>query len=76
MEWGEWTQNTLGNILGLAAQKKYVLDPQVEAAKWQALGEAGYYREGQAGVIDQRGTINPTVLLIGLGFVALLMIKD
>lgn len=75
MEWGDWTQQQLGNILGLAANKKYVLDPQTEAAKWQALGEMGYYKEGQAGTVQQ-GTIPPTMLLLGLGLVVVLMLKD
>lgn len=79
MDWGTWTQNTLGSVINLAAQNEYVLQPQVEAAKWQALGEAGYYREGQPGTTAQPAGLNISgnaLLLIGAAVVVVMMLKD
>ena len=76
-DWAKWFQDLTGNVVGLAAQREFVLDPQVEAAKWQALGEAGYYREGMPGTTSQAGRgIDPTVLLIGAAVVVFLLVKD
>lgn len=75
--WGDWFRNLTGSVVNLAAQKEYVLDPQAEAAKWQALGQLGYYREGLPGTTTQQAQgLNGTVLLLGLGLVAILMLKD
>lgn len=80
MDWSEWAQNVGGNLLNKAAEAKWVQPYETEKMRLQALGQAGYYTEGQRaptapakpGVVA--GISNQTLMLIGAGVVAVLLL--
>lgn len=80
MEWSDWFQQQAGNILGAAAQAKYVQPYEVQKLRLQALGEAGIYEEGQPGTQRPGGGIagiSPSMLLIGGAVIlAVVLLKD
>lgn len=79
MDWSEWIQNIGGNLIDKAATARFVQPYELQKLELEALGQGGYYREGQAGTSNDRAAgqgINPTVLLIGGVLLAFVLLRD
>jgi hypothetical protein len=78
MDWSTWFQNVAGSVIDKAATAKYQQPYEIDRLRLQALGEGGFYTEGQPGARAPVGGMNPgTLLLIGGGLlVAFLVLKD
>lgn len=83
MSWETWIQDQGANLLNKAAEAKFVQPYEIDKLRIQALGELGLYAEGQpgTGAVQQRPGLfglsqQATVLLIGGGLLAVLMMKD
>lgn len=78
MDWSTWFQNVGQTVIGAAADAQYRYPYEIQKLQLQALGDSGYYTEGQA--VRQTtglGGISPSVLLIGGAvLVAVLLLKD
>lgn len=78
--WAGWIQDVAGSVIGKAADAQYVRPYDIKELQLQALGDAGYYREGMAGTVKPNaglGGISPTMLLLaGAAVVVVLMLKD
>lgn len=70
--WGAWFQGLVSNMTNMAMQQRTLETLQ--------RGQYGYYREGQPGIYPASapvaGLSNGTLLLIGAGLVAVLLLKD
>lgn len=78
MNWETWFQDVAGSVINKAADAKFSQPYEIDRLRLQALGETGYYTEGQAmsKAVGVAG-ISPTVLLIGGAIlVAVLVLKD
>lgn len=81
MDWGTWVQQQAGGLLDAYTYKKQT-EAYTEAMRLQALGETGYYVEGQRGNVapvsgQSVGGIPTQYLLIGGALlVAVLLVKD
>lgn len=77
--WESWIQGVAGKVIGSAADAKYSQPYEIERLRLQALGDMGYYNEGQAGTI-RPGTIagisTGTLLLIGGIALVFVLMKD
>lgn len=78
MEWGQWVQQQAGGLLDAYTYKRQV-DAYTDAMRLQALGEAGYYVEGQRGTLSPVGAqtvggIPSSVLLIGGALLVAVMV--
>ena len=80
MDWSTWIQNVGGSLLEKAGSARFVQPYELQKLELEALGQGGYYREGQPGT---RSTgqeapkgINTTVLLIGGALLAFVLLKD
>lgn len=78
MNWETWFQDVAGSVINKAADAKFSQPYEIDRLRLQALGETGYYTEGQAMSKDGGvAGISPTVLLIGGAIlVAVLVLKD
>lgn len=78
MDWATWVQNVGSGLIDKAAEAKYVTPYEIQKLQLKALGQGGYYREGQAGNrATQAGGITPgMLLLIGAAVVGVLLLKD
>lgn len=83
MSWEQWFQDVSGSVINKAAEAKFVQPYEIDKLRIQALGELGLYAEGQpgTGAVQQRPGLfglsqQATVLLIGGGLLAFLMMKD
>lgn len=79
MDWSTWVQDIGSNLIDKAAGAKYVQPYEIQKLQLEALGQTGYYNEGQPGsrVPVANGGINMTVvLLIGAAIVGVLLLKD
>jgi hypothetical protein len=78
--WESWIQGVAGNVIGKAADAQYSNDYELQRLRLQALGQMGYYQEGQPGVIRTTGTVagfpTSTLLLIGGAVLVFMMLKD
>lgn len=78
--WESWIQGVAGNVIGKAADAKYSQNYELQRLRLQALGDMGYYAEGQPGVIRQSGTVagipTGTLLLIGGAVLVFMLMKD
>lgn len=77
--WEDWIQNVGGKVIGAAADAKYQQPYEVQRLRIEALGDAGYYAEGQAGTVRQSGAagLSPTMLLLGGAvLLAVVLLKD
>lgn len=80
--WESWIQNVGGGVIDKWATATYQQPYEVQKLRIQALGEQGYYTEGQPGAAQattQRGgfSLSPgTLLLIGGAVLAVVMLKD
>ena len=77
MDWSTWVQNVGSGLIDKAASAKYVQPYEIKKLQLEALGQTGYYNEGQPGSRVPTQGLNPTVLLlIGAAVVGVLMLKD
>lgn len=77
MEWSDSIQNWAGNLIDKWGSAQYVQPYEVQKLQLQALGQSGYYTEGQAGARAAAGGINSsTLLLLGAAVVAVMLLKD
>lgn len=80
--WESWIQGVAGNVIGKAADAQYSQDYELQRLRLQALGENGYYTEGQPGTLrpgmagSVAGIPTGTLLLIGAAVVAIMLLKD
>lgn len=80
MDWSQWVQNVAGTALDRYTATKQ-LEAQTDAMRLQALGESGYYLEGQRGTLvpvprQTIGGIPTGWLLVGAAVVAVVLLKD
>lgn len=77
MEWSDSIQTWAGNLLDKWGSAQYVQPYEVQKLQLQALGQTGYYLEGQPGARTATSGINgSTLLLIGAAVVAVMLLKD
>lgn len=80
MDWSEWIQNIGGSLIDKAATARFVQPYELQKLELEALGQGGYYREGQPGTRTTGQPapqgINPTVLLIGGALLAFVLLRD
>lgn len=79
-DWGTWLQQVSGSLIDKWGTAEYVQPYQLQAMRLQALGQLGFYEEGQTGRIVQAGAvpqINGTWLIAGgVILAAVLLLKD
>lgn len=77
MDWSTWVQDVGAGLIDKAAGAKYVQPYEIQKLQLEALGQTGYYNEGQAGTRVPTAGIDPTMLLlIGAAVVAVMLLKD
>lgn len=78
-EWSDWVQDVGKSVIDKVTDNRYVQPYEIDKMRLQALGDLGIYTEGQAGAkpVQQQGlTLSPTVLLLGFGVLAVMMLED
>lgn len=77
-DWGSWLQNVGGSVVNKIADAKYVQPYEIQKLRLQALGEAGYYDEGQPGTAAAQRPLGLSsgALLIGGALLLFLLLKD
>lgn len=80
MEWGDWFQQQAGSVLDKYATAQFTQPYEIQRMQLQAMGQGGYYTEGQPGMLGS-GTIagmpTSTVLLLGgAALLAIMLLKD
>lgn len=77
--WETWIQGVGSKLIGSAADAKFSQPYEIQKLRLQALGDMGYYTEGQAGMI-RPGTVggisSGTLLLIGGALLVFMLMKD
>jgi hypothetical protein len=77
MDWSTWVQDVGAGLIDKAASAQYTQPYDIQKLRLEALGQAGYYNEGQAGTRVAASGFNPMVLLlIGAAVIAVVMLKD
>lgn len=78
MDWSTWVQDVGSGLIDKAAGAKYVQPYEIQKLQLEALGQSGYYNEGQAGTRAAASSFNPMMLLLigGAVLVAVVMLKD
>lgn len=79
--WESWFQGVAGSVIDKAAAAKYTQPYEIDRLRLEALGETGYYTEGQAASTAQNAGLfgmgqGGTVLLIGGVLLAFVLLKD
>lgn len=79
--WESWIQKVGGGVVDKWASATYTQPYEVQKMRIQALGEQGYYSEGQPGAAStaqrQGLQLSPMVLLLaGAAVLAVVMLKD
>jgi len=78
--WESWFQNVASGVADKYASATWVQPFELQKMRIQALGETGYYQEGNPSGPAQNGTIagiSPGVLLLGgAALLAVLLLKD
>jgi hypothetical protein len=76
--WESWIQGVGGKVIDQYASANWTQPFELQKLRIQAMGNDGYYTEGQAAPVQRSlGGISPTVMLLaGAAVVALLMLKD
>ena len=72
--WEEWAQDVGKLVIGQASAAHFVQPYELSKLKIQALGDAGYYTEGQRGAVAA-GALPSGLLLIGAAVLAFVLIK-
>lgn len=74
--WETWAQEVGKTVITAAANAEFVQPFELSKLKIQALGDAGYYTEGQRGVAGNSGAALPSgVVLLGLAALAFVLLK-
>lgn len=81
MDWSTWFQDVAGSVIDKAATAKYQQPYEIDRLRLQALGEMGFYQEGQPGTVrpgggNVAGIAPSTLLLIGGALVVFMLLKD
>jgi hypothetical protein len=78
MDWGDWAQQVSGSLINKYADNQWVQPYELQRMQLQALGQMGYYQEGQASIgINRNGlNISPTLLLLGAVVMVVMMTRD
>lgn len=81
MDWQTTAQNWGSLLIDRWSQAEYLQPYEVQKLRIQALGERGYYEEGQQGAfqpINHQGgvTITPTMLMLGGVALIFVMMQD
>lgn len=78
MEWSTWAQDVSKGLIGAWSNAKYVQPYEVQKVQMQALGQLGYFNEGQAGLVANRNglQISPGLLMIGGIVLVVMMMKE
>ncbi len=77
MEWSDSIQTWAGSLLDKWGSAQYVQPYEVQKLQLQALGQTGYYLEGQPGArAASTGISSGTLLLLGAAVVAVMLLKD
>lgn len=78
MDWASWAQQIGGGLINRAADAKWVQPYEIQKAQLQALGQMGYYNEGQATISAGRNglQVSPGILMIGAVVVMVVMMRD
>lgn len=79
--WDSWIQQVGGGVIDKWASATYQQPYEIQKMRIQALGEQGYYSEGQPGAgaaaKAQGFTLSPGILLLaGAAVLAVVMLKD
>ncbi len=77
--WESWIQGVGSKIIGSAADAKYSQPYEIQRLRLQALGDMGYYSEGQPGMIRPGmvgGMSSGTLLLIGGAVLVFMLMRD
>lgn len=79
--WESWIQNVGGGVIDKWATATYQQPYEVQKLRIQALGENGYYSEGQPGTVAsaqrQGFALTPGVMLLaGAAVLAVVLLKD
>jgi hypothetical protein len=74
--WEEWFQSQASKLVDTKTTQPY----ELQRLRLEALGDMGYYTEGQAGTLRAPGTVagmtSGTLLLIGGALVLFMFMKD
>jgi hypothetical protein len=78
MDWSEWAQQVGGGLINRYADNRWVQPYEIQKMQLQALGQMGYYQEGQASInVGRNGlAISPGILLIGAMVMFVMMSRD
>lgn len=78
MDWSEWVQGVSGSLINKWGDSKFTQPYEVQKLQMQALGQLGYFQEGQAGLnVGRNGLqISPGLLMIGGIVLVVMMMKD
>lgn len=78
--WDSWMQQVGGGVIDKWASATYQQPYEIQKLKIQALGEQGYYSEGQPGATSaqrQGFALTPGVMLLaGAAVLAVVLLKD
>lgn len=80
MDWQNFIQNVAGTYVNARIDAKYKQPYEVQKLKLAALGEAGYYEEGQPNTVAPKqlipGISNGLLLLGGAAVLAVILVKS
>ena len=78
MDWGDWAQQVGGKLIDKWSDAEWRQPYELQRAQLQALGQMGYYNEGQATISAGRNglQISPGILLIGAVVMMVVMMRD
>ncbi len=75
--WESWIQGVGSKILGSATDAKFNNQYELQKLQLQQLGAMGYYNEGQLAMRNgAMGIPTGTLLLLGAGLLAVMLLKD
>ncbi len=78
MDWSDWAQQVSGSLINKYADSKLTQPYEIQKLQLQALGQMGYYNEGQATISAGRNglQISPGILMLGAVVVVVMMMRD
>ncbi len=78
--WETWIQGIGSKVIGSAADAKFSQPYDIQKLRLQQLGAYGLYNEGQPGMVRYGagigGISTGTLLLLGAGLLAVMLLKD
>jgi hypothetical protein len=80
MAWSETIQEWGGLLVKGAVDREFYQDFKTDELRLKALGDYGYYDEGQRGIVPTPGSIGlqlpAGMLLLGAGVLLIFLLKD